>query len=134
MDPARFREEMARVQATSKAEDLKAISAARKAQPIATGVLAYFSRALAAVAEVSRKGNEKHNPGEALRWAKEKSTDEADACVRHICDALREGPMALDAEGVPHLRSAAWRMLAWLERVEEGDDRWKGVAKPTGGK
>lgn len=104
-------------------------SAARKRQPIATGVIAYFPRALAAIAEVSRRGNEKHNPGAPLHWAKEKSTDEADSAMRHICDALEFGPQALDAEGVPHLRSACWRMLAWLERVEEGDDRWRTVAK-----
>jgi hypothetical protein len=36
-------------------------SAARKDIPLARGVLDYFPAALAAVAELSRKGNEKHN-------------------------------------------------------------------------
>jgi hypothetical protein len=106
-------------------------SAARKAQPIATGVLAYFPRALALVSEISRRGNDKHNPGEPLHWAREKSTDEADSCVRHVVDALAEGPLAVDAEGAPHIGSALWRLLAWTERVLDGDERWRTVAKPT---
>lgn len=107
-------------------------SATRKGQPVAMGVLAYFPKSLIAISEVSRRGNEKHNPGDPLRWAREKSTDEANACVRHIIDALAEGPLAVDAEGVPHLHSAAWRMLAWLERVLEGDERWRD--SPTSGR
>jgi hypothetical protein len=103
-------------------------SAQRKAQPIATGVLAYFPRAMAAIAEHSKRGNDKHNPGEPLHWAREKSTDEADSCVRHIVDALADGPLALDADGGPHLVGAAWRVLAWLERALEGDERWRTVA------
>ena len=43
---------------------------ARKALPIFTGFLMYFPDACAAVAEVSRLGNEQHNPGEALHWAR----------------------------------------------------------------
>src|SRR5262245_47931312 len=35
----------------------------RKALPVFTGVLMYFPDAIAAVAEVSRVGNEQHNPG-----------------------------------------------------------------------
>ena len=110
--------------------------AERKGQPIATGVLAYYPRAFAAVAEVSRRGNDKHNPGEPLHWAREKSTDEADCAARHIIDALAAdkrgdpgGVLALDANGSPHLASAAWRVLAWLERALEGDERWRTVAK-----
>src|ERR1051326_7627540 len=39
---------------------------ARKALPIVRGVLDYFPDALLAVAEVSRIGNEQHNPGEPM--------------------------------------------------------------------
>ncbi len=106
-------------------------SATRKGQPIATGVLAYFPKAMAAIAEHSRRGNDKHNPGEPLHWAREKSTDEADSAVRHITDALADGPLALDADGGPHLVGAAWRVLAWLERALECDERWRTVAKPA---
>jgi hypothetical protein len=42
----------------------------RKATPIATGVLDYFPLALAEVARVSRIGNDQHNPGQPLHWAK----------------------------------------------------------------
>ncbi len=108
-------------------------SEVRKGQPIATGVLAYFPRAMAAISEHSRHGNDKHNPGEPLHWARDKSTDEADSAVRHITDALAEGPLALDADGRPHLVGAAWRVLAWLERVLDGDERWRTVAPKNGG-
>jgi len=103
-------------------------SATRKGQPIATGVLAYFPKAMAAISEHSKRGNDKHNPGDPLGWQREKSTDEADSAVRHIVDALAEGPLALDADGGPHLVGAAWRVLAWLERALEGDERWRTVA------
>ena len=38
--------------------------AARKATPIATGVLDYFPLALAEIARVSKAGNDQHNPGQ----------------------------------------------------------------------
>src|SRR2546426_383753 len=57
---------------------------ARKEIPIATGVLDYFPAALAAVAEVSWEGNNQHNPGEPLHWARGKSADHADCAVRHL--------------------------------------------------
>ncbi len=44
---------------------------ARKNIPMVTGCLDYFPNALAAVAEVSRAGNDQHNPGEPLHWARE---------------------------------------------------------------
>lgn len=104
-------------------------SADRKAQPIATGVLAYFPHAIAAVSSCSKKGNDKHNPGEPLHWAKEKSTDEADCIARHLTDALAEGPLTLNEDGVPHVVSLAWRALAFAERALTEDDRWKGLPK-----
>lgn len=91
---------------------------ARKALPLATGVLDYFPDALLAVAEVSRVGNEQHNPGQPLHWAKEKSRDEADALLRHLVDRG-----TLDTDGVRHSAKVAWRALALLQReidVENG--------------
>lgn len=84
---------------------------ARKALPITTGCLDYFPDALLAVAELSRIGNEQHNPGEPLHWAKEKSTDEPDALVRHL---LQRG--TVDTDGVRHSAKVAWRALALLQR------------------
>lgn len=86
-------------------------AAERKALPICTGVLDYFPDALLAVAHCSKVGNDQHNPGEPLHWAKEKSTDEADACVRHL---LQRGTW--DTDGVRHSAKAAWRALANLQR------------------
>jgi hypothetical protein len=84
---------------------------ARKALPLCTGVLDYFPDALLAVAHCSKVGNDQHNPGEPLHWAKEKSTDEADALVRHL---LERG--TLDTDGVRHSAKVAWRALALLQR------------------
>jgi hypothetical protein len=86
-------------------------AAERKALPLCTGVLDYFPDALQAVAECSRVGNEQHNPGQPLHWAKEKSTDEADALVRHLLDRG-----TLDTDGVRHSAKVAWRALAMLQR------------------
>lgn len=86
----------------------------RKQRPVYSGVLAYFPDALLEVAHVSFLGNEQHNPGEPLHWAKEKSTDEPDALVRHLIDRAR-GEVR-DTEGARHLAKAAWRALANLQR------------------
>ena len=87
---------------------------ARKAIPIATGCLDYFPKALAAVAELSRIGSEQHNPGQPLRWDRSKSSDEADALIRHF---LERG--AIDIDGVRHSAKVAWRALALLEKEIE---------------
>jgi hypothetical protein len=85
-------------------------AAERKALPVCTGVLDYFPDALVAVAEVSRVGNDQHNPGQPLHWDKSKSTDHADSLVRHL---LERGE--LDADGVRHSAKVAWRALALLQ-------------------
>jgi hypothetical protein len=86
----------------------------RKALPITTGVLDYFPDALLEVARVSRIGNEQHNPGQPLHWAKETSRDEADALVRHL---LERG--TIDDDGARHSAKVAWRALALLQREIE---------------
>jgi len=89
---------------------------ARKETPIASGVLDYFPDALAAVARVSFIGNQQHNPGQPLHWAREKSTDESDALIRHF---LERGTM--DTDGTRHSAKVAWRALALLQKEIEGD-------------
>ena len=91
-------------------------AAKRKAQPLARGVLDYFPDALLAVAAVSLVGNEQHNPGQPIHWAKEKSTDEADALLRHLIDRGH-----LDSDGQRHSAKVAWRALALLQREIEAD-------------
>lgn len=95
-------------------------SADRKLMPVATGCYAYFPDALLCVSFVSRNGNEKHNPGQPLHWAKEKSADESDAEARHMLDFFRGLPPdpGLERLGkLGHLASKAWRALADLQRA-----------------
>jgi len=87
---------------------------ARKDIPIFTGMLKYFPDAVAAVAKLSVIGNEQHNPGEPLHWARGKSTDQHDTLVRHVMEAG-----TLDADGVPHDVKVAWRALAALQEYLE---------------
>lgn len=82
----------------------------RKGMPICTGVIDYFPAALAAVAEISRAGNDKHNPGQPLNWSRNKSLDHADCIARHLVD---RGGFAED--GSRHSANLAWRALALLQ-------------------
>lgn len=87
---------------------------ARKDKPIARGCLDYFPAALLAVAELSRVGNEQHNPGEPMHHARGKSSDHADCCIRHIMDRG-----TVDSDGVLHSVKAAWRALALAQEELE---------------
>jgi hypothetical protein len=94
---------------------LPADSKARKGIPLARGLLDYFPAALAAIAEVSRAGNDKHNPGEPMHHARGKSMDHADCILRHLVDRG-----ALDPEdGLRHSAKVAWRALALLQEELE---------------
>lgn len=86
----------------------------RKQTPVFSGVLRYFPRALKAVAQNSRIGNEQHNPGAPLHWDRSKSGDELDALTRHLLDAG-----TIDDDGVRHSTKICWRALANLEKELE---------------
>jgi hypothetical protein len=90
-------------------------SAARKTYPMCTGLLEYFPDALAAVANVSFEGNEKHNPGEPLHHARGKSMDHADCIIRHL---LNRG--GFDGK-IRESAAMAWRALALLQEELEQD-------------
>lgn len=76
----------------------------------------YFPDALIAVAALSFIGNEQHNPGEPLHWARDKSTDQEDTLLRHLFEAG-----TLDTDGVRHSAKVAWRALAALQlEIERG--------------
>ena len=94
---------------------LETDSASRKAYPITSGVLDYFSDAVAAVAEVSYLGNEKHNKGQPMHWARGKSMDHADCIARHLIE--RGG---FDGD-IRHTAALAWRALALLQEELEKD-------------
>jgi Domain of unknown function (DUF5664) len=89
-------------------------ASARKATPICRGVLDYFPLALAEIARVSKAGNDQHNPGEPLHWARGKSTDHADCLIRHILDRGK-----FDVDGQRHTAKMAWRALALLQEELE---------------
>jgi hypothetical protein len=100
---------------------LEASSEQRKGYPIFSGVLAYFPDAIAAVAEVSYLGNQKHNPGEPMHWARGKSMDHADCIGRHLIEhGGFDGP-------IRHSAALAWRALALLQEELE---REHGLAPP----
>ena len=88
----------------------------RKEYPVASGVLDYFPDAILAVANTSFVGNEKHNPGQPLHWAREKSADHADCIARHLLDRGK-----LDENGMRHSANLAWRALALLQLEIEAD-------------
>lgn len=85
--------------------------------PMFDGLLAYFPNALAEVARVSKLGNDQHNPGEPMHWAREKSTDHENKIVRHLIDAGK-----FDSRGVRHSARVAWRALALLQVELERDE------------
>jgi hypothetical protein len=87
----------------------------RKDIPLVRGLLDYFPAALAAVAEVSRAGNEKHNPGEEMHHARGKSMDHADCILRHLVDRGTIDP----EDNLRHSAKTAWRALALLQEELE---------------
>lgn len=100
----------------------------RKMQPVGSIVTLYFPDALRAVAAVAWVGNEKHNPGQHLHWARGKSDDHLECAVRHLQDANREQwDVTTLKDGrqyaVLHAAEAAWRALALLQlAVEQGGE------------
>ncbi len=94
---------------------LPAANDARKNIPVATGFLEYFPDAILAVAELSRIGNDQHNPGEDLHWARDKSSNDADPLARHFIDRGK-----IDGDGVRHSTKVAWRAMALLQREIDG--------------
>lgn len=91
----------------------------RKAAPVMSGAIDYFPLALVEVARVSKAGNDQHNPGQPLHWARDKSNDHADCVVRHM---IERG--TIDSDGQRHTAKAAWRILALLQEEMELATGW----------
>lgn len=89
----------------------------RKRTPVFSGVIKYFPEAIKEVSRVSLAGNEQHHPGSPLHWDKSKSTDHADALVRHLIDAG-----TFDTDGQRHSAKVCWRALALLETELEKEN------------
>jgi len=90
-----------------------------------TFLTGYFPDAFLAVVQVAVMGNEQHNPGEPLHWARHKSTDQMNAAFRHMWDHAFGAQM--DADGCYHLAKAIWRLSAELQIVIE-QQRQDGVS------
>lgn len=113
-------------------------AAERKKYPIVTGVLDYFSSALLEVAKVSYIGNQQHNPGQPLHWARGKSMDQEDTTVRHtmertISDDNNETfRLTKDVDDTYHMAKACWRMLATFQLAleKEGAPLARGARLP----
>lgn len=104
--------------APTRASTLPTDAKERKQYPVASGVLNYFPDALVAVARVSWEGNNQHNPGEPLHWARGKSMDQDDTLIRHF---LERGK--LDTDGQRHSAKMAWRALAILQLEIEAEQQ-----------
>lgn len=100
---------------------LPTTDAARKALPVFDGVLMYFPKAILEVARVSMQGNDQHNPGERLHWARGKSMDQFNTALRHMMDHGTGNRFDGEFRGekIWHLAKAAWRNLAALELAIE---------------
>lgn len=88
------------------------------------GLLGYFPWALFQVAAHSMVSDRKHNPetpeSEAPHWAREKSTDHADAIIRHLAE--------MHTDPLYHKTAAAWRALALLQEHGEALGAEPGVS------
>lgn len=102
--------------APTRATTLPTEAADRKKYPVASGVMDYFPDAIVAVSNISYRGNEQHNPGQPLHWARGKSSDESDTMLRHF---LQRG--TLDTDGVRHSAKMVWRALAILQKEIEAE-------------
>lgn len=101
-------------------------SAERKNYPLLGGCLRYFPAALAGVANVSKVGNDKHNPGQPLHHARGKSMDHGDCLLRHLVDVedlmatFERGSAAATKEQVLlEVDQMCWRALAYSQELHE---------------
>lgn len=88
-------------------------AAERKRLQLYTFMFEYFPDAWLAVVDVARAGNDQHNPGEPLHWAREKSTDQMNAAFNHIFDYGMG--VKIDTDGQWHLAKSIWRQMAQLQ-------------------
>ena len=112
-------------------------SAERKEVPVFSGVIKYAPAAIAGVARISKRGNDKHNPGEPLHHARGKSTDHSDCILRHAMDVSdieahlqrnmfspnNDSEQWYKPEEVKQLldevSQLAWRALMWSQELHE---------------
>ena len=97
----------------------------RKNYALFRGCINYFPAALAGVAKTSKLGNDKHNPGQDMHHARNKSQDHGDCIVRHLMDvadllaAVERGETISKELILSEVSSMAWRALAFSQEVHE---------------
>lgn len=102
----------------------------RKRLKIWTYLIDYFPDAFLATVNVAVSGNEQHNPGEPLHWARDKSTDQLNTAMRHLWDYGRG--VVRDVDGQYHLAKAIWRLSAELQlRIEHDNAQSVKTEKPV---
>lgn len=100
-------------------------SAERKNYPVFRGCVNYFPAALAGIARISKLGNDKHNPGQEMHHARDKSPDHADCVLRHLIDvadlaaALERGENINSQQILDEVSQMAWRALALSQALHE---------------
>ena len=80
----------------------------------------YFPNAHVAKARHSYESNLKHNGGEGMKWAKDKSIGDGNQILRHIIDAMDAWKAGDKADATYHLTCLAWRGDELLERMLTG--------------
>lgn len=97
----------------------------RKTYALFSGCLKYFPAALAGVAKTSKLGNDKHNPGQEMHHARNKSGDHGDCVIRHLMDlsdllaANDRGTLDNKNYILTEVDCLAWRALALSQELHE---------------
>lgn len=97
----------------------------RKNYAVFRGCLRYFPAALAGVSKTSKLGNDKHNLGQEMHHARNKSQDHGDCILRHLMDvedllaAHSRGEDVKVEEILIEIDSMAWRALALSQSIHE---------------
>lgn len=97
----------------------------RKNYTLFSGCFRYFPAALAGISKTSKLGNDKHNPGQEMHHARNKSGDHGDCILRHLMDvadllaAMDRGEEVTKEEILSEVSSMAWRALALSQELHE---------------
>lgn len=97
----------------------------RKNFALFRGCFRYFPAALAGISRTSKLGNDKHNPGEEMHHARNKSQDHGDCILRHLMDvedllaSLKRGENVSQEDILNEVNQMAWRSLAFAQALHE---------------
>lgn len=100
-------------------------SDARKEVPLLSGFLRYFPAAIAGAARHSKRGNDRHNPGQPLHHSRGKSGDHGDCVLRHLTDlgdliaAYERGDEVEPSAILEEANALFWRAGALSQELHE---------------